>query len=156
MVMGEWSLCPYLNPWALFHYVFLPLLCWGGGVRGGERAVRWCWAARWCETMVLGHWELCWLLFSAGFRRRFFRNSGRFQLGVRHLLSSHPFFPSSHLFNCCLFYWKHRAFSISYFFISFFFPVVYTNGPYMCCKTRYKISVVSKRVCRSACSQNSK
>lgn len=32
-VIGDWSPCPYLNPWAFFILCFLPLFSWGWGVR---------------------------------------------------------------------------------------------------------------------------
>lgn len=53
----------------------------------------------------------------SGFMRKFFKNSGRFQLEVNssRLLSSCLLFPLTlHIFNCFLFYWKYCAFSIRF------------------------------------------
>lgn len=75
----------------------------------------------------------------SGFMRKFFKNSGRFQLEVNNacLLSSCPLFPLPlRLFNCFLFYWEYCAFSMRCFvfyiliILGFFCPVVYSSGPY--------------------------
>lgn len=51
MVIDEWSPCPYLNPWALFHCIFslVPLR------RESERAVWWSLAAHQGATATLIH-----------------------------------------------------------------------------------------------------